>query len=59
MQIFKDENKYGAFSVSNLFISDYMAMLGGDAVKLYLYLCYLYENKKRYYAKLIDGSFDV
>ena len=43
MKIFKDENCYGSFSLSNLFVSDYLAELSGDAVKLYVYLCWLYE----------------
>ena len=46
MQIVKDENRLGAFSVNNLFVSDYMAGLSGEAVKLYLYLCFLYENRQ-------------
>lgn len=46
MQIVKDENRFGSFSVNNLFVSEYMPGLSGDAVKLYLYLCYLYENRQ-------------
>jgi len=43
MKIIKDENCYGSFSLSNLFVEDYLTTLGGDAVKLYIYLCWLYE----------------
>lgn len=45
MQVIKDDNRFGSFTVNNLFVSDYMAGLSGEAVKLYLYLCFLCENR--------------
>ncbi len=46
MRIIKDDNTYGSFSLSNLFVTEYLTGLSGDAVKLYIYFGYLHENRK-------------
>lgn len=46
MKILKDENGYGSLNINYQFFIEYMPKISGDGVKLYLYLCYLYEVRK-------------
>ena len=45
MRIIKDSDRYGSFILNNKFVTEYMPRLEGDAVKVYLYLCVLYQGR--------------